>query len=123
MIVRFLKPDSNIGSAKLTVHKTGKLGLSKGAMEMLNTKRNRFVRFGFDDIGQLMMEVSENAKENSFQIARAGLYDYINAKTMLEELGIDYTTKHTVIFDIKKTNDKATFRLNERIIKKRTSEN
>ena len=119
MIVRFLKPDTNNGSAKLTVHKTGKLGLSKGAMEMLNTRRNRYVRFGFDDIGQLMMEVSESAKENSFQIAKAGEYDYINAKSMLEELGIDYTTPHTVIFDIKKTTEKTTFRLQERIIKKR----
>ena len=118
MIIRFIKPDASGASAKLTVHKTGKLGLSKGAMEMIDTARNRFVRFGFDEKEQLMMEVLDAAKENSFQISKAGEYDYINAKTMVEELGVDYTARNTVIYDIKKTSEKGIFRLQERIIKK-----
>lgn len=118
MIVRFLKPDSSGGTPKLTVHKTGKLGFSKGAMDLLNTARNRFARFGFDDQDDLLMEVSDAVQESSFPISKAGEYDYINAKTMLEDLGIDYTGQNTVIFDLKRTADKTTFRLKQRIIKK-----
>ncbi|MBD8018123.1 hypothetical protein [Kaistella pullorum] len=118
MIIRFIKPDATGGSAKLTVHKTGKLGLSKGAMEMLNTERNRFVRFGFGEDEQLLMEVSPDAKENTFPIGKAGQYDYINARAMLEELGVDYMAKQTVIYDIKKTTEEGLFRLHQRVIKK-----
>ncbi|AYO57590.1 hypothetical protein CO230_05315 [Chryseobacterium sp. 6424] len=118
MIIRFIKPDVTANSAKLTVHKTGKLGLSKGAMELLNTAKNRFVRFGFGEDDQLLMEVSHDAKENSFPIGKAGDYDYINARTMLDELGVDYMAKQTIIYDIKKTAEEGFFRLHQRVIKK-----
>lgn len=118
MIIRFIKPDPRGGSAKLTVHKTGKLGLSKGAMELLNTGRNRFVRFGFGEQDELLMQMCETAMENSFPVGRAGEYDYISARTMLDELGVDYTAKETIIYDIKKTPEDGIYRLHQRVIKK-----
>lgn len=118
MIVRFITPNQTANNAKLTVHKTGKLGFSKGAMELLNTNENRFARFGFDEEENLLMEISHTEKENSFHINKAGNYDYMNAKHLLEELGIDYTAAHTTIFDIRKTPEKHVYKLTERIIKK-----
>lgn len=118
MIIKFIKPEQAANNAKLTVHKTGKLGFSRGAMELLNTTVNRFARFGHDEQDQLLMEVSEKEQENSFQISKAGEYDYMNAKHLLEELNVDYTAPHTTIFDLKKTSEKNIFKLTERIIKK-----
>lgn len=118
MIVKFIKPEQTASNAKLTVHKTGKLGFSRGAMELLNTADNRFARFGYDEQDQLLMEVSATEQENSFAISKAGEYDYMNAKHLLEELGVDYTAPHTTIFDIKKTPEKNIYKLAERIIKK-----
>ncbi|WP_417431110.1 hypothetical protein [Halpernia sp.] len=118
MIVRFLKPSHFSGTAKLTVHKTGKLGFSKGAMELLQTKKNRFVRFGFDEKEQLLLEVSSYEVENSFPVYKAGDYDYINAKSMLDDLGVDYAGRDTTIFDLKKLQEKDLYRLIERTIKK-----
>lgn len=118
MIVRFLKPSNHSGTAKLTVHKTGKLGFSKGAMELLHTQKYRFVRFGFDEKEQLLLEISAQEQENCFPVFKAGDYDYINAKAMLDDLGIDYTAPTTTIFDLKKTTEKGFFKLTERNIKR-----
>lgn len=118
MILRFINPGSSSGAAKLTVHKTGKLGFSKGAMELLNTKKNRYVRFGFDEEDNLFLQAMEQNAEYTLPISKAGSYDYINAKAMLDELGIDYTAADTTIFDIRKTSEKGVYRLTQRVIKK-----
>lgn len=118
MIVKYINADHTASNAKLTVHKTGKLGLSKGAMQLLQTDVNRFVRFGYDKDEQLVMEVSATEHDNSFAINKAGDYDYMNAKHLLEELGVDYTAPYTTIFDIRKTSEKGFYRLTQRVIKK-----
>lgn len=119
MIIRFIDPGMGTGSAKLTVHKSGKFGFSKGAMDLLNTRKNRFVRFGFDEDDNFMMQAMPSEAEHTMPINKAGDYDYLNAKGLLDELGIDYTAAHTTIFDIKKTSENGLYRLVERTIKKK----
>ena len=44
--LNFIKPKETYGSVKLTVHKTGKLGFSKNAIELLEIEKQN-LRFCF----------------------------------------------------------------------------
>jgi len=107
MKLKFIRPKESASASKLTVHKTGKLGLSRGAINLLNVGVNKYCKFAFDE-----NEVNENAKtiyilmsnvadDETFNISKAGDYYYIKAKSLLMDLSIDFTDeKKTVIFDI-----------------------
>jgi hypothetical protein len=59
---------------------------------------------------------------NSFlefvNIFLAGDYYYINAKTLLEDLEVDYKSDDTTIYDIRKTDKENIYKLQKRVIKK-----
>ena len=65
------------------------------------------------------MIMSEEGDDETFNIARAGEYFYIAAKSILEDLEIDYKSLDTTIFDLSKTDDDKTFKLEKRILKKK----
>ena len=118
MKIRILKPKETHAPAKITVHKTGKLGFSKGAMELLNLNKYKFAKFGFDENDQLVILMFSQADDETFNIAKAGAYYYINAKSLLQDLDIDYTSEDTTIFDIRRMDEENHYRLVKRVIKK-----
>lgn len=118
MQLRIIKPKEPNAIAKITVHKTGKLGFSKGASEVLELEGNKFAKFGYDDNENFFIVMYKESDEETFNIAKAGDYFYITAKSLLDDLGIDYKSNDTTIFDIKKTEMENMFKLNKRIIRK-----
>lgn len=118
MELRIIKPKESNAPAKITVHKTGKLGFSRGAMEMLRLEECRYAKFGYDESENLCIVMTAEADEETFAVAKAGQYYYINARTLLQELGVDYTAPATTIFDIRRTGEPHIYRLAQRILKK-----
>ncbi|WES96545.1 hypothetical protein P2W68_17065 [Chryseobacterium arthrosphaerae] len=118
MELRFLKPKENASIAKITVHKTGKLGFSRGAAEMLNITDNKFCKFGVNDEGELFIVMCKENDGESFSIAKAGEYYYVTAKSLLADLDIDYRTKNTIIFDVVDIKEDNIYKMIQRIIKK-----
>jgi len=91
--------------AKLTVQKTGKLGLSKKAAELLEVTKYSyciFLRNTSNNIEEdIYMETLEENTKYSLPIKKNGDYYHINGKSLLNEIGIDYTDANTtIIFDL-----------------------
>ena len=126
MNLKFIEPKESDGIAKLTVHKSGKLGLSKGATELLDVANNKYCQFARDEdnsndsVLYMLMNKENNGK--SFSISKAGDYFYIKSKGLLNDLDIDYAdASKTIIFDIlpiEYEGDKI-YKLTKRIIKKK----
>ena len=118
MQLKIIRPKEANAIAKITVHRTGKMGFSKGAIGFLNIEENKFAKFGFDESGDFFIVMCKESDEETFNVAKAGDYYYITAKTLLEDLEVDYKSKNTTIFDIRKTEVEYTYKLNKRVISK-----
>lgn len=127
-VFEFIEPKENEKIAKLTVHKSGKLGLSKGAMDLLDSENNKFCKFAYNntentkDDKDLYMFLFKENDGASFNISKAGEYYYIKAKSLLIDLNIDYEdTSKTIIFDIYplEYEGNTIYKLKKRIIKKK----
>ncbi len=116
MQLKIIKPKEPNAIAKITVHKTGKLGFSKGAMKILNLEQNKFSKFGYDEEENFFIIMCEDSDDETFNVAKAGDYYYITAKSLLEDLEIDYKSDDTTIFDIRKTEKENIYKLNKRVI-------
>lgn len=104
----FFESADNFGVIKATVHKTGKLGFSKGASKFLKLEEIEFFQIGMnkadeEDRSLYFVPVNEES-ESSFKVSKAGEYYYINVKNILTKLGIDYK-KESAIFDIVEIED------------------
>ncbi|MEJ8590743.1 hypothetical protein JSO54_05785 [Riemerella anatipestifer] len=118
MELRIIKPKEPTAIAKITVQRTGKIGFSKGAMDLLDLEVNKFAKFAFDKDDNFYILMFKKSDEETFNVAKAGEYNYINAKSLLEDLEIDYKSNNTTIFDIRKTEQENVYKLNKRVIKK-----
>jgi len=126
MDIVFFKPKEISGTAKVTIHKTGKFGFSKSASKLLELEKNRFCKIGKKSDGEnvevLFMVICKESDEYTYNISKAGDYYYIKAKQLLIDLDIDYTnTNKTIIYDIikKEENNNVFFKLVQRILQKR----
>jgi hypothetical protein len=127
-IFEFIEPKESEKIAKLTVHKSGKLGLSKGAMDLLDAENNKYCKFAYNNTDrdkgdkELYMFLFKENDGASFGISKAGEYYYIKAKSLLVDLEIDYEDiSKTIIFDIypMEYEGKTIYKLKKRIIKKK----
>lgn len=119
MKISFIKPKEINTVAKITIHKSGKMGFSRGASELLKLDVNKYAKFGFNEDKDFFIVITQESDDSTFSISKAGEYYYILAKSLLQEIGIDYTSKDTTIFDIKRTNEENIYKLNKRVIKKK----
>lgn len=126
MELEFFKPKEGAGSNKITIHKTGKLGFSKGASDLMNIENNRYCKIAKSpDIQgneELFMLICEEKDDYTYGISKAGDYFYVKAKQLLSELGINYrNADETIIYDIEKKNinGEVVFRLVKRVLHKR----
>jgi len=118
MELKFFSPSDSISIAKVTVHRSGKMGFSKGAAELLKIEERRYCKFGVNDEEKLFIVMFKENVEGTFNIAKAGNYYYVVARTLLNDMGVDYKSKDTVIFDLVKTEQNNTFRMDKRVIRK-----
>lgn len=127
-VFEFIEPKENEKIAKLTVHKSGKLGLSKGAMDLLDTENYKYCKFAYNNTESnkedkdLYMFLFKGNDGTSFSISKAGDYYYIKAKSLLIHLNIEYEDiSKTTIFDIypMEYEGQTIYKLKKRIIKKK----
>ncbi len=118
MELKFYRPKEPATRAKLTVQRSGKMGFSKGAADLLDIEKYRFAKIGTNTEGELFILLQSEADDATFNIAKAGQYYYISAKGLLDEMGIDYKSPDTTIFDIQKTKTTNIYKLSKRVIKK-----
>lgn len=126
MDLNFFKPKENTGTYKVTVHKTGKLGFSKAASDLLDVEEKKYCKIGKNpnDEGNdvLFIIMAKEKDEYTYSISKAGDYYYIKANQLLMDLEIDYKNEEvTTIYDIekKKIDGQEVFKLNKRVLEKR----
>ena len=98
-----IKPPDSSGVLKATIHISGKLGFSIGAIKAMNINSNAFIQIAVnteDDSDQnLYAFIASYKDENSLKINKAGNYYYVNTKALFDKLEIDYRRKK-IMFDI-----------------------
>lgn len=122
----FFKPKTAEGAAKLTVHKNSKAGFSSAAEKLLDLANWKWCAFAKDrneEGDKVIYLIKMDAPSDiTFNVAKAGNYYYINARSILDDMGINYAdeTKRT-IFDITpiENNGQTVYKLTRREIKKR----
>lgn len=126
MELEFFKPKENLGSNKITVHKSGKLGFSKGAAKLMGIEDNRFCKIAkspnAEGNEELFMLTCKEKDDYTYGISKAGDYFYVKAKQLLGEIDVDYrNTNKTIIYDVEKKNinGDVVFRLVKRVLYKR----
>jgi hypothetical protein len=103
MKLQKIKPPDSSGLLKATIHASGKLGFSIGAIKVMNINSNNFIQIAVnseDETDQnLYAFVTKEADENTLKINKAGNYYYVNTKALFDKLEIDYRRKK-IMFDI-----------------------
>lgn len=103
MELEFFNAEEIQGNAKCTIHKSGKLGFSMDAIEMLGLGENKSVRIAkgedYEDTGNLYIKVCTENERGAFTVSKAGDYYYLNAKNLFNKLGLNYQ-KEKIIYDI-----------------------
>ena len=102
---KIIEPKELDGVAKLTVHLSGKLGLSASAAKLIDVLNNKYCMFALDSEDKnkdtIYLITSGTKSEKSFNISKAGDYYYIKGKSLLNDLNVDYSNNtNTIIFDI-----------------------
>jgi hypothetical protein len=105
---KYLTPKDNLGVIKATIHKTGKMGFSTGAIKVLGLDKNRYFKLAVNDEDEndnnLYLVLAKESDKDAFMTNKAGPYYYLRVKHVLDELGIDYSSE-TVIYDIREMRD------------------
>lgn len=126
IVLEFFKQKDADGTAKITAHKSGKMGLSMGAAKLLGVADWKYCKFAKDRNAEndnviYMVRASEK-DDASFAVSKAGDYYYVKAKSLLDDLKIDYMDdKTSFIFDVSVVDnggDKI-YKLTKRIVKRR----
>lgn len=91
-----------------SILKNGRLGLTKGAIEMMGLDKNKYVAIGYDEDDSsrehFYIKVNTEPCKKYFKINYAGNYRYLNTVKLFKELKYDY--KHRKInFTISKVKD------------------
>ena len=121
--LNFIKPKGLGVAVKLTVHKTGRLGFSKSAIDLLSIRVNKYCKFATNNADandkSVYMVIGPSGDEYSFKISKAGEYYYVKAESFLNEMNIDFEDKtKTIIFDIQQIeyNGEKIYKLKKRIV-------
>ncbi len=103
MKLEFFDADEIQGNAKCTIHKSGKLGFSMDAINLLGITEGKSIGIAkgedYDESGSLYLKVFEGAQKGAFSISKAGEYYYLNTKNLFNKLELDYR-KDKIIYDV-----------------------
>lgn len=103
MKLEIIKPPDSAGLMKATIHVTGKLGFSIGAIKAMNIGDNNYIQIAQNsedkEDNNLYIFVTKKQSEKTMKINKAGNYYYVNTKALFDSLEIDYRKKK-VMFDI-----------------------
>ncbi|MBS1489707.1 MAG: hypothetical protein JSS93_04205 [Bacteroidetes bacterium] len=114
--IEYFEPEDKFGVIKATVHKSGKLGFSTGAIKLIDFEKNKFFKIGKKkDSTDVLFLIPVDAEDDyTFKVLKAGDYYYLRIKRLLSQLGIDYRNENeNISFDIDevKENGKRYFKM------------
>lgn len=84
---------------KATIHITGKLGFTEATAKELRLTQKSGIKFAKDANETLYLINCPNCDDDSFQVAKAGMYYSINTKPLFDSLGYDYKSEN-IMFDL-----------------------
>ena len=86
---------------KCSIHASGKLGFTDGTMKTLELTEKSGVKFAQDEEDEdiLYLINCTETDEDAFKVNKAGNYYYVNAKSLFDNLGLDYRS-NTIMFDM-----------------------
>lgn len=119
----FLDSREQTSNLKCTVHKTGNLGFTKEASEILDLDENKYVLIGYsgelNEFSELYMKAISEENPKGFKVYKAGEYYFIKMKYFFDKISIDYRN-NTIIYDLIETkiNDVNYLKMNKRVITK-----
>ena len=103
MELKFFNAEEIQGNAKCTIHKSGKLGFSMDAIELMNIDENKSISIAkgsdYEDSGNLYAKVNNGNIRSAFSVSKAGEYYYLNTKNLFNQLGLNYQ-KDKIIYDV-----------------------
>lgn len=115
-------------SLKVTIQKTGKLNFTEETANALSLTPDKGVKLFMDgEPEQLYMAIMAKVDDDSFEIRKSGLYYYVAARLLFDEMGVDYVN-NTVIYDLVrcKAYDEQIggdcYKMNQRTLKKKANE-
>jgi len=103
----FFDSSSKYGVVKATVHKTGKLGFSSGAIKYMKLDEINYFKIATnnsDSLDKALYLIPSNNDDNDdklFKVVKAGDYFYVFIKNVLREMDLDYKNEN-IIYDIEK---------------------
>lgn len=114
------------GNAKATVQRSGRLGLSHDAANLLHVEKNSRILLAMGEDGNLGCVVLPPDAEDArgFRLQCASGYFSANLKPFFDSIGLDYSsTEATTIFDMLPTDETykelSVFKLRKRLVKRR----
>ena len=103
MKLEIIKPPDSAGLLKATIHATGKLGFSIGAIKAMNISDSNFIQIALNtedkNDNNIYVFLTKKEDENTYRISKAGDYYYVNTKALFDKLEIDYRKKK-IMFDV-----------------------
>lgn len=123
---RIVNAGGFVENAKATVQRSGRLGLSREAANLLKPERNGRILLATCDDGNLGCVVLPPNSDDSrgFRWQLASGYFSANLRPFFDSVGLDYSnTEVTTIFDIVQTDEKymgfPVFKLRKRLVRRR----
>lgn len=120
MELNFFNAEEIQGNAKCTIHKSGKLGFSMDAIDLIGINETKSIGIAqgsdYEETGNLYIKVFDSDKPGAFSVSKAGDYYYLNTKNLFNKLDIDYK-REKVIYDVTEyeINDEQYFKLIRRV--------
>jgi len=109
--LKFFNAEEIKNIAKCTVHISGKLGFSSGAVKLFKITESKSIQIAQNEEDEtdqnLYAIINDFVKPGAFKINKAGQYYYVNTKNLFDELGIDYKSTK-VVYDITKADYEGT---------------
>jgi len=103
MKLKFIKAEDIDHNAKATVHLSGKLGFSSGAVEYLQISEDKTIQFAINEENaadlNLYAVLYDGEREGAYRISKAGDYFNVNTKNLFDSLDVDYRSTK-IIYDI-----------------------
>lgn len=108
--IEFFESGDKYGPVKASVHKSGRLGFSAGAIKLLEIDGSKLFKIGrkkteSDSDSQVLLLIPVDTEdEYTYRPFKAGNYYYLKTKRLLNQLNIEYRSEN-VIFDIDEVNE------------------
>jgi hypothetical protein len=114
MDLQILSAEKYSVKLKATIHATGKLGFTEPTAKTMNMTNAGGIKFGRGADDNLYIVYCPVADEQCFKVQKAGLYYYVNAKLLFDDLGLDYK-RNVIFFDLAKVKGETnTYKITKR---------